>query len=207
MTGTFEQIEFHIRGTVPLMMHNGQLSDPLNPYAQALDAAQKKSKKVKTEANLVELARVEFMGSLYVDDGEPCIPGEGIEAMIRAAAKQSKQGKQVQTGLFCEGNWKVIYDGPKEPEKLWESRGDAGGQDGPLAGRRFVDRRRCKIQGNAVMRTRPIFPNWELKFVVSFDPEALNRRSVVEFVELAGQVIGLYEGRPRFGRFEVVKVS
>ena len=79
--------------------------------------------------------------------------------------------------------------------------------DLPMDGRRFVDRRRVKVGQNAVMRTRPIFPEWELIFTVSYDSKLINKGSLKDFVTLAGTQIGLFELRPKFGRFEVVKVS
>ena len=56
------------------------------------------------------------------------------------------------------------------------------------------------------MRTRPIFREWGLEFTAHYDSQLINKDSLVEFVEAAGRA-GLCDGRPRFGRFEVVKVS
>lgn len=205
--GGYEELSFHIRGIVPLILHNGLLSDPLEERSILLGKAVKMSKKQKTEASIAETARLEFLGGLYIgDNGEPCVPGEVLEAAIRSAAKITKDGKAVQSGLFCDGNFSLIYDGPKDPDGLWGDRWDDEKSD-MVAGRRFVDRRRVKVGQAAVMRTRPIFHEWELKFTVNFDPSVLNKRSVVEFVETLGRRVGLCEMRPRCGRFEVVGVS
>jgi hypothetical protein len=203
-----EQLTFHLRGQTPMILHNGRLNDPLDPSAIALDKSVKTYKKSKTTAALVEMARAEFLGSLYTgEDGAPCAPGECLEAALRSAAKHTKEGKAVQTGLTIEGNAPIIYDGPKTADELWDFRSKGADLDLPMDGRRFVDRRRVKVGQNAVMRTRPIFPEWELIFTVSYDSKLINKGSLKDFVTLAGTQIGLFELRPKFGRFEVVKVS
>ena len=202
----YKELTFHIKGIVPLVLHNGLLSDPLDPRSTALKKAVKANAKTKTEETAVEMSRMEFLGGLYVDDdGAPCIPGEVMEACIRTGAKQTKDGKAVQAGLFADGNFPIIYQGPKDADGLWDDRGK-GKHEGLMAGRRFVDRRRCRVGQAAVMRTRPIFREWELIFTVSFDPQLLNKDNVIDFVKAAGRC-GLCEMRPRFGRFEVVEVS
>ena len=203
----YRELTFHIQGIVPLIVHNGLLSDPLDPRTIALKKAVKANTKGKTEDTAAEMSRVEFLGGLYLgDDGSPCIPGEVIEAAIRSAAKQTKDGKSVQSGLFADGTFPILYKGPRTPDEMWEDRG-TGKHTGLMEGRRFVDRRRVRVTQNAVMRTRPIFREWELIFTVSYEPTVLNRESIEGFVETLGQKVGLCEMRPRFGRFKVLEVS
>jgi hypothetical protein len=202
----FKQLTFRIKGIAPLLLHSGRLSDPLDQASGALARAVKEQKKRKTDDALVEVSRIEFLGGFYVDEnGAPCIPGEVLEACIRTGAKATKEGKAVQAGLICDGNFPIIYQGPKSPEELW-SEGHKEDDELPMAGRRFVDRRRVRVGQAAVMRTRPVFREWELQFVASYDPAFINKDSLIEFVNAAGKS-GLCDGRPRFGRFEVVKVS
>jgi hypothetical protein len=60
-------------------------------------------KKNKTEEDLIELARREFMGGLYYEEGFGVyLPAECIEACIRDGAKVNKLGKVVQSAVFCE---------------------------------------------------------------------------------------------------------
>jgi hypothetical protein len=206
MTTGLEELTFHIRGLTPLILHNGRLNDPLDPFAIALDKATKTYKKTKTISALMDMARAEFMGSLYVgDDGAPCAPGECLEAAIRSGAKRTKDGKAVQTGLVIEGNVPIIYDGPKTAEALWEYRSPGANSDLPMAGRKFADRRRAKVGQNAVMRTRPIFQEWEMEFTVKYDSRLINKSALKDFVEATAEHVGLFEMRPKFGRFEVLK--
>jgi len=201
-----KQLTFRIDGIAPLITHNGRLNDPLDPISVALSKAVKEQKKRKTESLLVESSRIEFLGGLYIgDDGGPCIPGEVMEACIRSGAKATKDGKSVQAGLICDGNFPIIYQGPRDPGELWAD-GHKGDDAGPMDGRRFVDRRRVRVGQAAVMRTRPIFREWGLEFSVHYDPDLINRSSLIDFVNAAGRA-GLCENRPRFGRFVVTKVS
>ena len=208
MTTGLDELTFHIRGLTPLLLHNGRLNDPLDPCAIALDKATKTYKKTKTIAALMEMARAEFMGSLYVgEDGSPCAPGECLEAAIRSGAKRTKDGKSVQTGLVIEGTVPIIFDGPKTAVDLWEYRSPGSDTEQPMAGRKFADRRRAKVGQNAVMRTRPIFNEWELIFTVKYDSRLINKGALKDFVDATAEHIGLFEMRPKFGRFEVLKVS
>ena len=87
----YETLEVHIQGVVPLILHNGQLVNPLNPISKEMKKIS--SKRAKTESDYEELARLEFMGSLYLNEKkEPVIPGECIEATLINAAKKSKKG-------------------------------------------------------------------------------------------------------------------
>lgn len=188
----FSELGFHIKGVAPCVQHNGQLADPLNKWAKALKVVTGKRK--KTDEDYAEMARLEFFGGLYVDEqGAPCWPGECIEAMFKAAARMSKNGKDVERGLWCNGNWPLIYTGPKDPEKMWSSDKF-----------RFTARVKNPGSGSCVMRTRPIFHDWELKFEVQINTDVLNPAQVQEFCKTAGAFVGLSDFRPRYGRFDVV---
>lgn len=208
----YENLAFKIKGVAPLIMHNGRLNDPLDEASarlrEATDAA-RGSKNNNVIAKIMEVAHMEFLGSIYTDDdGEPCIPSAVIEAAIKKAAAVTKDGKNVSAGLFClADDFKLVYDGPKTAEELWALRSPNAPADAPMVGRPFVDRRRARVGQAAVMRTRPIFHDWALQFSVLFDPEILNRKGVIQFIETLGRRIGLCELRPRFGRFEVLEVS
>lgn len=183
-----------ITGAVPLLMHNAQLADPLNEFTRAIKAICAKGKK-KTDADLEELARLEFMGGLYLDaNGHPAIPGECIEGMVRNGARKSRQGKDVECGVISDGTWPLIYDGPKTAEKLWENH-------------EFRDYRGCGVQKSRVMRMRPKFSDWALEFELSYLPEIANASSVRKWLEDAGIYVGLLDFRPRFGRFVVDSID
>ncbi|PVE26447.1 hypothetical protein DC522_01400 [Microvirga sp. KLBC 81] len=148
------------------------------------------AKRAKTDADFEELARLEFLGGLYLLDGAPCIPGEVIEAALIEAAKKQKRGQQAKAGIISDGNFPVEYDGPQTADELWKDE-------------RFRLVAGVKVQQNKVMRTRPIFQNWACEISVDFMPDQLNRSEVEEMVQTAGKIIGIGDWRPKFGRFSV----
>jgi hypothetical protein len=183
-------IQFKIRGVSPLLLHNGNLGNPMNPIAKAMK--QVSSKRKKTDDDFVELARLEWLGSLYLNDKkQPSIPGELIEAMMTNAAKRSKTGKDFTAGLICDGVWPIQYSGSKDPDTLWNDES-------------FRYQRMVRVQMARVLRTRPMFRQWELDFTVHYLPDILNDAQVREAMVTAGRIIGLGDYRPKFGRFDVV---
>lgn len=202
MSNAFEDMEFHIRGTAALLMHNGALADPLNVIAQKMKEIS--SKRNKTEADYEALARLEHQGGLYLDASyRVVVPGVNIEAMLLKSAKRVKKGEQAKSGLWSAGDWPLIYKGPKckdakKPEAFFAEI---------FADKRFVDRRAVVVSKSRVMRTRPIFPEWELKFTVSYSPVTWNPRDVANLVKNAGEFIGMLELAPKFGRFELAEAG
>jgi hypothetical protein len=184
----YQTLSFLIKSVSPLLMHNGQLSDPLSPASRSLKEVHAKRK--KTDADILELSRREFFGGLYMSNGRPCIPGEMIESMLLGAAKKERMGVQAKAGLIVDGFPPLEYDGPKDPQKLWEDE-------------RFWMRTSARVGTSRVQRTRPRFDEWSLQFDVKFLPSLLNAKDVRGFVELAGEQVGLGDWRPRFGRFMV----
>lgn len=186
-----KQIDFTVRGIAPLMMHNGQLADPLNPYAKRLKEVS--SKRAKTDDDHQQMSDIEWEGGLYFDESmKVCVPGEVIEGTFANAASKVRLKKQCRAGIISDGNWPLIYDGPKNLDKL---RSDP----------RFRDRRRVVIQTSSVMRTRPIFVDWALKFSIHYLPDTLNPKQVKDIAEIAGRSIGFCDYIPKYGRFMVEK--
>ena len=192
----YQEIDFHIRGVAPLFLHNRRLANPRDPIVKQMKKIFDKQAKKRTDEDLIELSRLEFMGGLYLDeDNRVVMPGENIEGMLLVAAKRERKGDAAKAGIISDGFWRLIYQGPTDPDKLWS--------DG-----RFSDTRgACPSGTTTVQRTRPIFPEWELKFKVHHLTELVDKSRVVDWMELAGRLIGLGDYRPRHGRFTVVSVS
>lgn len=186
----YEKLTLKIRGVAPLLMHNGRLADPLNSHAKAMKKISGKRK--KTEADFAELSRLEWYGSLYVHNGKPCIPGELFEAALVEGAKKSKRGQQAKAAIICDGFYSLEYDGPRDPDKLWQDENFR-----LVAG--------VRIQRNRVMRTRPIFRNWSAEIGIEYMPTMLDETEIKDIATTTGQVVGLGDWRPRFGRFEIVE--
>lgn len=185
-----ETLRFRFVGSVPLMLHNGQLTNPLNKWAKAIKEVAGKRK--KTDADLLELARLEFMGGLYYDEKiGPYVPGECMHMFFVNAAKAVKLGKTTFAALrVVDDKIELKYKGPRDPNKMWDSGN-------------FHDIRAVGVQRAKVMRCRPKFDQWSIEFTVAFDKESLDRQSVIDTATRGGEYVGLFEYRPRFGRFTV----
>ena len=184
----YQELKLKIVGVSPLLMHSGQLADPLNEFTKKMKKVS--GKRAKTDADHMELSRLEWHGSLYLKGGAPCIPGWVMEAALVSGARKSKRGKQVEAGLIIPDDHPLGYDGPKDVDKLW-------------ADERFQLRAGVKVQRNRVMRTRPMFKGWELEFTVQYDDGLLNKQDVIDIVGVTGEQVGLCDWRPRFGRFRI----
>jgi len=187
-------LKFRIVGVVPLVMHNGVLADPRNEIVRQMKKIS--GKRAKTDADYDELARLEWRGSLYLQDGEPCIPGYVLEAMLvgrGGAARKQKKGKQAAAGLYILNDFPLEYEGPRDPGELWE-----------LEQFRLV--RAVRIQSSRVMRTRPIFNEWAATVEVTFNPELVNEAEAEHWMKIGGEQVGLMDWRPKYGRFTVERV-
>lgn len=169
-------------------MHRGGLANPLDPIAQQMRKISQK--RDKTEADLEELARLEWYGGLCTEQGKPCIPGEVVEATFIVAAKKKKRGRQAQAGVLCPSNYPLIYEGPTELEALWQD---------PT----FRLTTGVRVQRNRVMRTCPRFWPWGCMIEIHYDPRLLNEREILDILMLAGEEVGFCDWRPKFGRFRV----
>lgn len=177
-------------GTKPLLLHNVQLASPLNPYAKELKALN--SKRVKTDEDRLAVARVEFEGSLYFEDGiGPYIPGQNVLASLIEGAKITRSGRKVERGVTIESfQCPLIYEGPRTVEGLW-GNGES----------RFVDLRPVTVQSSKVDRCRPYFPQWAIEATLFVDESALDWDDFLSIAKMAGAMAGLGDYRRVYGRY------
>jgi len=190
----FEQLEFHLKGLVPLIVHNGQMADPTNEIVMRIKDIEKQKKRGENLSPKLaeEKKKLQFLGSLYLNEkGKPVLPGEGIEAAFRSFARKRKKGKDSEYAIVCDDDPEIIYDGPKDPEKMFKEK-------------RFVFTKLVGIQRSRVVATRCRFPEWELKFTLNYMPEVFAREQVIDLMEIGGKYVGMFDWRPKYGRFEVL---
>lgn len=183
---------YRITSVAPLFMHNGQTRDPLNPFAKAMKKVS--SKRNKTDADYEEMAHIEWTASLYLLNGEPCLPGENWETVLLEAGRKRKLGKQVQAGLFCPNASPLEYKGPRTVDELW-------------ADDRFRRTDPVRVQRNAVMRTRAYFTEWACTVEVNYDPQMIDLAQLTQLMVIGGESVGVGDWRPKFGRFNVMPVD
>ena len=181
-------------GIRPLVMHNGLMADPTNPYSRAIKAITAKGSKKLTDHDYEERDRLEWEAGLYWDEPDGLIiPSDNIEGCIKEGARKSRIGKDVEAAVFClEPQVKLTYDGPKTKEKIFSDP-------------RFTLRKGVKLNGKVrIMRIRPMIPTgWKLSFTLEYDESIVNVRSLEKAMIDAGALVGLGDWRPKFGRFLV----
>lgn len=181
---------YSITGLTPLMMHSERLVNPFDTLTREIKAITGKRK--KTEDDLLEIARLEWLGGLYHDDDAGIhVPGYNVMAALIGGGKLHKLGTAIKrSAIINEDKVTLLHDGAPQPEALFKDT-------------RFVDMRSVKVGTSKVMRCRPIFRKWALKFSVSYDESAIQRGDLDMCLRSAGQMVGLGDYRPRYGRFEV----
>lgn len=181
------QLKVKIQGRSPLLMHSDRFANPLDPATKAHKELTGKRK--KTDSDHEAIARSEWMGSLYHDDKiGPYIPGQNLDASLQEAAKLQKLGKKFkQAVMVVENEVPLQYKGPRDPEGLF------------AAG--FIDVRGVKVAMAKLMRCRPKFNEWACEFTVAYNEEVLNAEEVRKAILDAGELIGVCDYRPRYGKF------
>lgn len=189
-----KKLMVRIEGVAPLLLHNGQLADPLNPYAKAIKLISGKRK--KTDEDYAELAKLEWYGGLYLDKNRLVVmPTINIEECIFNGASKDKLKSAFKPAMTIEGfTVPIIYPGDKDIDKLYLDPN-------------YKDCRGCVIGRSRVMRTRPVFCEWAIEFVIIYDEKLIQSDQIRQATEKAGRLCGLGDYLPRFGRFEVVKFN
>lgn len=175
-------------GGSALVMHNERLADPLDDHTRAVAAISKKRN--KTEADHVEIGRLEFLGGMYTNGNGPCIPAWNILRCLQDGARRHKKGADVLRGVYpLADHADVQYEGPRDPAELWKDGG-------------FALRKSVGIQRSRTIRTRPIFTDWQIELPVEIDPTVFDLDTLTNVWREAGVYAGLGEMRPVFGRFK-----
>jgi hypothetical protein len=188
------KVTLHANGTVAaggssLIMHNEQLADPLNEWTRLIAAISKKRN--KTEADHMEIARLEFLGGLYTNENGPCLPAWNVLRCLQDGATRHKRGRDVLRGIYpLTETTDLAYSGDDErvPDNLWKLGG-------------FSLRKTVGVQRSRTVRTRPIFNDWKLDLEVEVDPVIFDLDSLQVFWKDAGTYAGLGDMRPVYGRF------
>lgn len=189
----YRVLKFRLTGEAPLIPHSGQGQDRKLEINQR--RAQIHANRHKVEADFDELEKLDFLIGLYVDaDGEPCIPGENIEGCMfgKSGAASYTKGvtrKAAAAAIFCDGSYKLEYEGPRDPKALQK-----------LADFNF----RCKAVRSGVSNyiVRPIFHEWSTIVEIKYNDDLIDSGDVVRLLEYAGENVGLMDWRPKYGRFQ-----
>ena len=177
-------VKVRIQGTQPLLFH------AWNNEAIAEKAAAKKGSETKKTDDLES----------YVYRNEKkqiCLPSRYIIRAIVEAGRNFQDPRSsrktakdlVQGALMSDEILSPVLVGGK-PVKDWD----------------YLDKQRVCIMRSAITRTRPAFnKGWEAEFtLISQIPEHVNENFLRTLINNAGQLIGVGDFRPTYGRFQVV---
>ena len=173
----------------PILLHNSQLANPMNEFAKQLKEITVAKK--KTEDHYEKAGKVEWFGSLYLNDEKRIIiPSEMIEACLTDGAKKSRLGKAFKSSVFVyESPLLQFEDMNCDVESLFEMG-------------KYADTRIVVLNRNRIPRTRPIFMSWSIDFTIHFDSEVIKQSEIVAAANIAGVQSGMGDYRPKFGRFK-----
>jgi hypothetical protein len=206
-------LKLRFKGVAPLVLHSARTVDPFDPIGRQMKSITSKPAKQKTDADQRLLANLEWLAGATTEpaeyritiDGEDAIPEAGVrvvipadyvEGVLRDGARKFSKGKAALAGLFVENSAPLLDANGKQFPTL-----DVLAKDP-----RFRLRKTVKVQSGRLMRTRPMFLNWQFFAEVCYLPEVINESSVIDAAEKAGMYVGIGDHKPRFGRFLVEKV-
>ncbi len=184
--------QFKLTSVCPMLTHNAAMADPLGKWYKAMK--QISGKRQKTDADHEEMARLEFLSALYINEQGPVIPQAWIDATLTGAAKKGKEGQLAKSGVFCKSPAMLEYDGPRTPNELWESAD-------------FRHRQLVRVGTARIMRTRPVFKSWSALVEVSVEDSIVNPSRLSDWFTIAGQYLGFGDWRPQYGRFESTRIN
>jgi hypothetical protein len=184
------RVELTLSGTSPLVMHNVNLADPNNPVVKEIAAITDKGSKM-TDAERLEVSRLEFIGGLYLGKGGPVMPTRNILRCVANAAKIRRLGKDVERALIPTTMEVALrYKGPRDPTGLWDA-----------VEYRYMAA--VRVNRGLVMRMRPAFPEWQVTSEWEVLTEILDYRDLKSITETAGLIEGLGDNRRNgYGRFQ-----
>lgn len=183
-----QTMEVTIEGTRPLLMGNGRVVDPLDPYTQAIKVIDSIPSARRTDENKIEADKLRWIAATYTDEnGYLILPADNFQACLQDAGKMFKLGKKVASGVA------VIEDSPligvkKKAEELVN--------DPEYTLRKPVRRN----GGTAVISVRPRFKKWGARFTVQFDDSIIGKDEMKLVLDAAG-LVGIGSWKQRFGKF------
>lgn len=172
------KINVEIKGVSPLLMHSPN--------------GLKKSDATSRGAATYD-PEIEAKKALYLNQaGTICIPSSAVLGTIREGSKDRKvpgKGKKSYKQYIMSG---ITIN----PEMIpLDHKGDYE-----------IDSRPVVIQRARIMRSRPRFDEWGIKFQIEILDDVYIKPPVLqEILGDAGRYNGLLDFRPQFGRFEVTK--
>jgi hypothetical protein len=133
----------------------------------------------------------EVENALYRDkEGKIYFPSRWIKGCLENAAKGVRKGRVDLRSKVIQAV--SIYPPQIYPTKLSDYE---------------IDQQYVRLQGrNLILRSRPRFDEWEIKFEINFDEEIISANDIKKLLERGGRFIGIGDGRKiGYGRFKILE--
>lgn len=196
-----KEFSVHIKGVTPFIMNCDKGCDPLDPIT-------KKKKEIsgvksKTDEHHLLMARLDWEQSLYYHHSIGVfLSSKTLMGCLKAAARKTKQGKLMKAVLFDFAMGTPISGFEKTtPEQLWKMVDKNGDQ--------LHSFRDCvTIDNKKIMKVRPIFAKWDVKFNLGLDTTLLSANDLKRIISTAGAEFGIGDMRPekaagQYGKFKL----
>lgn len=191
-----EKFKIEINGISPLIIHNCQISNPLNPYNKKLKEIT--SKRKKTEEDHEKILNIQWEAALYWSDSLGLyMPWENLYACLLKAAKSHKMGPKMGGFSFSDAIGYPIQT--KHHKNLEALRNDPNNKLVKMV----------NIQRSKTLSCRPIFQSWKIEFVFETDPNFITPNEVKTILLTAQARGGLGVWRPTspqpgpYGKFSI----
>lgn len=176
-------VEVSLKGTTPFLFHRW------SNEAVAAQQAAKKNSIVKKSDNVES----------YVFRNENkalCVPAEYVRMSLINSAKYDQHPQKPRASAFDLFKAGIVCS----PELCELNDGEVYEWD-------FLDQRRVVIQRSSITRSRPAMKTgWEIDLeITSLLPDLIDFNFLNKTLIRAGQLIGVGDFRPSFGRFTVTK--
>lgn len=198
-----KEIQVKFEGTSPLLLHNNRMVDPLDIYSKAMKTLT--SKRNKTDADQLEISRIEWEAGLYFDvDGFIALPTANIEAMLLKAAKRAKNGPKIKSGVSVDGlHCRIKFaDDKTNLKESPQTPDDVPSESIDMLFEKYKDRRPAKPKGQGtIIRTRPRFDKWCISCSILYEEDVIDERTLLETIQSGGRFEGLGDYREKYGHF------
>jgi hypothetical protein len=189
-----EGVPFILRltGARPLLVHNGRLANPLDPYVRSMK--EYTGKRRKTDEDYRQMLYIEARGGVYEADENPDLlgmPDVNVWRSLFDAAKAFKRGMDIKRALICE---------MRTPPLLVDGA-EAKIEEFLAAGPEHIDYRPVRIGTSKSMRARALIEHWSSTHEFILLTDVIDPRDMIPIVERAGRLVGLGDWRPMFGAF------
>jgi hypothetical protein len=189
-------IRLELTGTLPLLMKNPRLADPDDEIVREIAKITAKGSRMSEDDRRAK-ERWQWLGGLYVYDGQIVMPTANIRKCLIDSGKTGRKGSLVSSAVsFTDLFVPLAYEGPRDVDELWK--------DPAFRHRDMVNANPNSSKKSMVPSVRPRFLPWGLAVDLLLLENVMDLADLQYYAERAGQGIGLGDNRRNgYGRFTV----